>query len=116
MMKFCPKCGAIMVPRRENGKIILVCPRCGYRLKVGSSKDLAAYRRVDVIEHSEKDKTIVISDKDQVKGLPVTRDVICPRCGWHEAYYGLLQTRAADEPATRFYKCTKCGYVWREYD
>ncbi|MEM4865380.1 MAG: hypothetical protein QXY09_02690 [Acidilobaceae archaeon] len=26
-----------------------------------------------------------------------------------------MQTRAADEPPTRFYRCTKCGYTWREY-
>ncbi|MEM0290915.1 MAG: transcription factor S, partial [Thermoplasmata archaeon] len=31
------------------------------------------------------------------------------------AYWMLKQTRAADEPETRFYICTKCGYRWREY-
>jgi len=27
----------------------------------------------------------------------------------------MIQTRAADEPPTRFYRCTKCGHTWREY-
>jgi len=40
----------------------------------------------------------------------------CPKCGHNEAYYWFMQTRAADEPPTRFYKCTRCGYVWREYE
>ncbi|MBI2112883.1 transcription factor S, partial [Candidatus Woesearchaeota archaeon] len=25
------------------------------------------------------------------------------------------QTRGADEPETRFFRCTKCNYTWREY-
>ncbi len=115
-MKFCPKCGTIMVPRREGGKAILHCPRCGYKIEAQSDKELSAYRKTSIVEHSEKEKTIVIGGKEEVKGLPVTKDIICPRCGNHEAYYWFLQTRAADEPPTRFFKCTKCGYVWREYD
>ncbi|MEM2705477.1 MAG: transcription factor S, partial [Thermoplasmata archaeon] len=39
----------------------------------------------------------------------------CPKCGNRGAYWMLKQTRAADEPETRFYICTKCGYRWREY-
>ncbi|RLG10996.1 MAG: transcription factor S, partial [Thaumarchaeota archaeon] len=41
---------------------------------------------------------------------------ICPKCGNREAYYWAVQTRSADEPMTRFFRCTKCGYTWREYD
>ncbi|MCD6114052.1 MAG: transcription factor S, partial [Thermoprotei archaeon] len=40
----------------------------------------------------------------------------CPKCGNREAYVWMMQTRAADEPPTRFYRCTKCGYTWREYE
>ncbi|RLG87398.1 MAG: transcription factor S, partial [Thermoprotei archaeon] len=42
--------------------------------------------------------------------------VRCPRCGYDEVYYWEVQTRAADEPTTRFFKCARCGYVWREYE
>ncbi len=41
--------------------------------------------------------------------------VKCPKCGNMEAYVWIEQTRAADEPPTKIYKCTKCGYMWREY-
>ncbi|MBS3171381.1 hypothetical protein J4449_02085 [Candidatus Woesearchaeota archaeon] len=27
----------------------------------------------------------------------------------------LVQTRAADEAATRFFKCVKCMHTWRAY-
>lgn len=43
-------------------------------------------------------------------------DEKCPKCGNDKAYYWSVQTRAADESPTRFYKCTKCSHTWREYD
>jgi len=39
----------------------------------------------------------------------------CPKCKHKEAYYWLVQTRAADEAATRFFKCVKCMHTWRAY-
>jgi len=47
--------------------------------------------------------------------LPFDESVICPKCGHQGAHWMLQQTRAADEPETRFYICPKCGYRWREY-
>lgn len=46
--------------------------------------------------------------------LPTTK-VECPKCGNTHAYWRLEQTRAADEPPTRIYRCTNCGHTWREY-
>ncbi|MEM1687265.1 MAG: transcription factor S, partial [Zestosphaera sp.] len=31
MSYFCPKCGSLMTAKKESGKTVLVCPRCGYR-------------------------------------------------------------------------------------
>lgn len=115
-MKFCPRCGSLMMPRRENGKVVFVCPNCGYREEASSSDpggQLMVLRQK--IEHSEKEKIIVVDTSTKTQSLPKTR-AICPRCGYHEAYYWVVQTRRADEPPTRFYKCVRCGYVWREYD
>jgi DNA-directed RNA polymerase subunit M len=28
----------------------------------------------------------------------------------------MVQTRRADESATQFFRCTKCGHTWREYE
>ncbi len=112
-MKFCPRCGAMMIPRRKGGKLVYVCPNCGYEEEAQSN--ISPLRISRTIQHSEKDKIVVIED-DEPKGLPKIKGVRCPRCGNDEAYYWVVQTRSADEPSTRFYKCTKCGYVWREYE
>lgn len=100
-----------MKPQKAEDRSILVCTRCGYE----EVADAASLRVSAKIEHSSKEKTIVLGEADTSK-LPVTRDVTCKRCGSNEAYYWMLQTRAADEPPTRFYKCVRCGYVWREYE
>ena len=40
----------------------------------------------------------------------------CEKCGNGEAVWWMLQTRSADEATTQFYRCTKCGHTWRNYD
>ena len=39
----------------------------------------------------------------------------CDECDNGEAWYTIKQTASADEPPTRFFKCTECGNRWREY-
>jgi DNA-directed RNA polymerase subunit M len=104
-----------MKPQKIGDTVYLVCTRCGFKMKA-TEKDLKAYKLSTKIKHTEKEKLVVIPADEELKGLPITRDVVCPRCGNHEAYYWFVQTRSADEPPTRFFKCTRCGYVWREYD
>ncbi|MEM4717564.1 MAG: transcription factor S [Desulfurococcaceae archaeon] len=113
MTRFCPRCRGIMKPIKENNKTIMVCSRCGFKEEAVSKQGFKISSR---IEHSEREKTIILEDSVDISKLPVSREVTCRRCGSHEAYYWVLQTRAADEPPTRFYKCVKCGYVWREYE
>ncbi len=113
-MKFCPKCGGLMVPKDLGDRTVLVCIKCSNTIEV-SGKSPSPYRTTIAVEHSNKERTVVVSNKE-VRGLPVTKDVVCPKCGWREAYYWVVQTRAADEPSTRFFKCTKCSHVWREYE
>jgi DNA-directed RNA polymerase subunit M len=42
-------------------------------------------------------------------------EIACSKCGAKKALSWMQQTRASDEPPTRFYKCVSCGYTWREY-
>ena len=32
-MNFCDKCGSVLVVQKEKDKVILVCRKCGYKLK-----------------------------------------------------------------------------------
>ncbi len=105
-----------MIPKREGDKLVYRCPKCGYQEVVeAKGKNSGMKVLATTIKHSEKERLVVITQSFEEKLLPKTR-VQCPRCGHDEAYYWVVQTRRADEPPTRFYKCTRCGYVWREYD
>ncbi len=104
-MMFCPKCGSLLKPAREGDKKFLVCS-CGFKSEAEGFKLKEAVKK--------ESKKIEVVDED-MNTLPTT-EVECPNCGNKEAYWWLVQTRAADEAATRFLKCTKCKHTWREYD
>ncbi len=111
-IKFCPRCGTLMRLKTVNGRLYLVCPKCGYQEEVGQSK-ISVSRKV---LHTPKEK-IVVADPNEVPpdAQVIKGSVRCPRCGHDEVLAWTMQTRAADEPPTRFYRCLKCGYTWREY-
>jgi DNA-directed RNA polymerase subunit M len=66
-------------------------------------------------EESAKEGLTEIDEDDQERSMPKTDDVECDNCGNGEAYWDTEQTRASDEPETRFYICTECDKKWREY-
>lgn len=109
-MEFCPKCGKVMVPKKKSSKVVLACPRCGYEKPL---KEEVMVMKVP--KKSSSEEVVVIESEEEDKVLPITGDVVCPRCGNRGAYYWSVQTRSADEPMTQFFRCTKCGYTWREY-
>lgn len=100
---FCPKCGSILLPKKGW----LICPRCSYKSKGENAA---------VKEKAEHEKEVAVVCKEEAEHLPLTKDMTCPKCGHEGAYYWEIQTRAGDEPATRFFKCEKCKHTWREYD
>ena len=103
---FCPKCGSILLPRKEDNKKFLACS-CGFK----SSKIEIPSIKEKVIS---KGKDVEVIDKGELDTLPKTRET-CSKCGNKEAYFWLIQTRAGDEPETKFLRCTKCVHTWRDY-
>jgi DNA-directed RNA polymerase subunit M len=84
------------------------CRKCGFvKGKQGSEALVSKESR------ENRDVTVLEGNIDQ--GLPTTT-VRCEECGNNTAYWWLRQLRSADESETRFFKCTKCGCTWREYD
>ncbi|MEM4282419.1 MAG: transcription factor S [Candidatus Woesearchaeota archaeon] len=105
-MRFCPKCGSLMFPQTAAGETYLVCRSCGHKMAAGAA---------DVIlrKAGKQERELEVVEKELEIGSAI--EARCPKCGNMQAYAWEVQTRAADEPATRFYKCTRCKHVWREY-
>lgn len=101
-MEFCPKCGSLIVEKKNK----FGCMKCSYtskgKVKLETTEELAKLK-----------KTAVIGEKEG-NTMP-TVPAACPKCGNKEAYFWTSQTRSADEAETKFFKCTKCKHIWREY-
>lgn len=93
-----------MLPKVENNKRLLHC-RCGYNSK--------NFEHTTFKEEMKESKDIEVVEKEQ-EIHPLT-EVPCPKCKHGKAYFWTIQTRAADEPETKFMKCEKCEHVWRDY-
>lgn len=102
---FCPKCGSILRPKEKAGKRILFCS-CGY---TKAPEDEATTEIKEVVKGNKRIEVI-----EQLETLPRIK-IKCAKCDNKIAYYWTQQTRGADEPETRFFRCTKCNYTWREY-
>ncbi|RLG72926.1 MAG: transcription factor S [Methanobacteriota archaeon] len=109
-MEFCPKCGKLLLPSRVEGETVLRCSKCGFQ----KGLDRETYLVRSLGDRKPKREVVVVEPEQEFTPLPKT-NATCPRCGNREAYWWLLQTRSADEPSTRFYRCTKCSKTWREY-
>ncbi|HOI18484.1 MAG TPA: transcription factor S [Candidatus Woesearchaeota archaeon] len=106
MEMFCSKCGSLLFPKKTDKKSFMYCASCGYASK--ESKTV-------LTEKSEEQKEVVVIDNaSEGENLP-KMEVECPKCGNSYAYFWTMQTRASDEPETKFYKCTKCEHTWRDY-
>ena len=103
---FCPKCGSILKIKKEGKSALLYCS-CGYK-----SRDLSKAKISEKIDNSKRD--IKVADQN-FETLPIT-EAECKKCGHRKAYFWTLQTRASDEPETKFLKCEKCKHIWRDYD
>ncbi len=105
---FCPKCGSLMFP--QDHRFVCSNPNCLHERGI-AEKEAQAARVVSRLK-KEKPDTLVLDEITDT--LPRTR-AECPKCGHYEAFWVMRQTRAADEPTTRIYRCTKCSHTWREY-
>ena len=61
-MEFCEKCGALMLPKKEEGKksITLKCRECGHEKLVRSPPEYKVEHR---IKHTPREKIIVVEEE-----------------------------------------------------
>lgn len=97
---FCSKCKALMYPEND----FFICKKCGFKVKKSGS---------NIVVTKQKEKELQILE-DRVEDILPKIRVTCPKCGHYEARWILRQMRGSDEPETRFFTCTKCGFKWRE--
>ena len=113
-MDFCETCDALLQPTRVNGVVRMYCPDCQvYTDQEGS----VISTTIDRSDDPEGGKTLVLeNESDHTLGRPVGQ-IFCQECDdITDVEYWEIQTRSADESPTRFFKCLKCKYSWREYD
>ena len=102
---FCSKCGSILRPKTKAGKKILFCS-CGFTKTLEEETSTELKEKVADVKKLEVVEQLETHPKIKAK---------CEKCNHYIAFYWTQQTRGADEPETRFFKCTKCGHTWREY-
>lgn len=105
-MQFCDECGSMMHADSEE----MVCSGCGTRVE----KDTERAAAFVSTEAQTDDDVIETSETAADEGKP-TAETTCEECGNNRAWYTIKQTGSADEPPTRFFKCTDCGHRWRGY-
>ena len=90
---------------RETGQMECKRPDCGHNEPKGEEENITTRKRIN--------REIVVTEG--IEGTLPTANIICEKCKNNKATWIIRQTRAADEPATRIYRCTKCKHKWREY-
>jgi len=92
---FCPSCKSVLKPKENK------CSNCGAPIN----------KEIIFSEHIKKKKEVK-SAGETIQTLP-TIEKTCARCGNKTVFVWTQQMVPGDEPATEFYKCTKCGHTWR---
>lgn len=110
-MDFCDECGGMLVSEKTDDGNVMKCRNCG-EIQDANEED---YK---VTEEKEDDPMARLNVNEDGEGetMNPTTEKECPKCGNMECEFWMEQTRASDEPPTRFYRCTDCGNVHKEYD
>ena len=102
-LKFCPKCGDLLIPRREGEKFFGECAKCGF------SKELKILKTKENFEPKKKfGKGITKSEN-----LLATYHNKCLKCGYDKAQIIDMGIFYSDEDNLILLKCGKCGHSER---
>ena len=96
-----------MLPKKEGSKTCMACTQCNYKDK--------GEVETEIKEKVQESNSVDIVEEDKENPMPLV-DQECPKCGHKKAFFWAVQTRASDEPETKFFKCEKCKHTWRDYN
>ena len=97
----------------EQGEV-LRCSNCGYQSEaVEGHSHLKRVHKAVIEKKIAQNKTLVVDRAKELEKIAADSNVMCYRCKSHKIEYVELQTRRADEPMTRFFRCANCGNRWR---
>lgn len=112
MTSYCPTCANLLlvdlvtVLDDDRQQLRYFCQTCPYIYNI----DNKITRSLKTARKTQDD---VLSTDAQNSTRPQTA-VTCSKCNHDKAYFTEVQTRSADEAATLFFTCVKCGNKWRE--
>eukprot|EP01061_Rhynchopus_euleeides_P004203 TRINITY_DN13493_c0_g1_i1.p1 TRINITY_DN13493_c0_g1~~TRINITY_DN13493_c0_g1_i1.p1 ORF type:complete len:108 (+),score=27.55 TRINITY_DN13493_c0_g1_i1:60-383(+) len=106
-MLFCPYCATLLLLEQVDG-LRLYCNICGYRC--GITEDITV--RTEMKNRPVFD---LLSEGGAWRhATKVTAQCKSVECDGDNAYFFEVQTRTAEEPKTKFFKCVSCSHRWRE--
>jgi len=105
---FCNDCSNLL--DRSVGEYVK-CNVCGLSNKDTSSKSVITVSNPNAFPSSLRQKhSTGQTIADEEIGNEATIDTPCPKCDNPEMTFTTAQLRSADEGATVFYRCPKCGH------
>jgi DNA-directed RNA polymerase subunit M/transcription elongation factor TFIIS len=109
-MEFCPKCSTRLF-NRHRSPAVLVCPRCGFE-KAGEPSKL---RPSDTRQAFTECIKVIDQDAAGLRVLPIVR-ADCLKCYGKRAYNWAIYLSDEEETVieVQVFRCTGCGYTWRE--
>ncbi|GAA5926221.1 uncharacterized protein JCM15063_000219 [Sporobolomyces koalae] len=116
---FCSRCGNLLdLPGDEDH---LACDACGQVEDATGGRDAAYEGKVITTKSNpaafpsslRQLKTSLVKNRGDVEKKKVYVDETCEKCGAKQMSVKTMQLRSADEGATVFYSCDKCGFQTR---
>lgn len=102
-LKFCPKCGNLLIPRREGNKFYGECGKCNF------SRELKILKTKENLEPKKKVGRGIGKEENPL----ATYHSKCPKCGYEKAQIIDMGIFYSDEDNLILLKCGKCGHSER---
>ncbi|ORY89004.1 DNA-directed RNA polymerase I kDa polypeptide [Leucosporidium creatinivorum] len=110
---FCKRCGDLLALPGDDDEI--VCDGCGAVEDAAASENQVITTRSNpsAFPSSLRQKKTSLVQQRDVEKKKVYVDETCEKCGNDKMSVKTMQLRSADEGATVFYSCERCGHQTR---